>query len=86
MRELREELDFDVTCFSVKGIKYLGKVITPDFNPVRFENFYFLINLEKKPNVKVDVNEIAEIFWTNPRDFMDAYKKRRTPCCLRFTA
>ena len=75
IRELREELEFEVTFSPLVDIKYLGKVITPDFNPVRFENFYFLISLRKKPKIKVDINEISKTFWIKPSDFMTAYKK-----------
>ena len=75
IRELYEELEFDITNGLLKEVKYLGKVITPDFNPVRFENFYFLLSLKAKPEVKVDKNEIAEHFWIKPELLMKSYEK-----------
>ena len=75
IRELHEELDLDVANSSVRDIKYLGKVITPDFNPVRFENFYFMISLSEKPKLNVDANEIAKTFWIRPQDLMAEYSK-----------
>ncbi len=77
VRELSEELELDLSVNLPKNIKYLGKVITPDFNPVRFENYYFLISLDKRPKIQVDENEISWAKWINPKDFMVEYKEGR---------
>ena len=70
-RELKEEISFDLfECIrrsEVLEFIELGKVITPDFNPARFENFYYKITLKKKPKINFDINEIKDVSWQTGR-------------------
>ena len=66
-RELLEEVSFDLFAAldnnDVVEVINIGSVVTPDFNPVRFENFYFLIILKEKPILEFDGNEISSSSW-----------------------
>ena len=77
-RELMEEVGFDlfkeIACGQVVDVINLGKVITPDFNPARFENFYFQINLKEKPNIVFDKNEIESISWETANKVLNRFR------------
>jgi 8-oxo-dGTP pyrophosphatase MutT (NUDIX family) len=76
-RELIEELGLDLAkaCESglVKEMRFIGEAITPDFNPYRFDAKYALIELEERPNFKLDKKEIAKGFWTTFKEFEKMY-------------
>ena len=76
-RELMEEISFDLFAAiengEVKKVLELGKVITPDFNPARFENFYFKIELRTKPPIDFDQIEIASISWESAKSIYERY-------------
>ena len=77
-RELMEEVGFDlfkeIDNGSVLDVINLGKVITPDFNPARFENFYFQINLKEKPSIVFDKNEIESISWESASKMLSRFE------------
>ena len=76
-RELHEELQIDLSELVKEGvvtkIERLAKAITPEFNPVRFENHYFLISINKKIDFTPLEDEIKEHFWLKPSDFLNDY-------------
>ena len=78
-RELSEEISFDLFAAiengEVKKVLELGKVITPDFNPSRFENYYFKIELHSKPPINFDENEIASISWESAKTIYERYHR-----------
>ena len=57
-----------------KKLRDWQSAITPEFNPVRFENHYFLITLKKKVQVTPLEDEIKECFWSAPSLFLEEYK------------
>ena len=77
-RELQEELKIDlselVESGIVQNVERLAKAITPEFNPVRFENHYFLITLKEKIQVSPLEDEIKECFWNSPSLFLKEYQ------------
>jgi endoribonuclease LACTB2 len=60
-RELEEELGFDLykACKEahITKISHLGIAVTPEFNPYRYANHYFKINLAN--NYKLKISEVA---------------------------
>lgn len=79
LRELKEELDFDlldaVNSGLVLDINHIGRATTPDFNPYRFEAHYLLIDLKEKPEFKCDENEIAKGFWASFEAMEKCYRR-----------
>jgi len=77
-RELDEEVGFDLFSAIESGevidVIELGKVITPDFNPVRFENFYFSISLKSKPKLNLDKNEIESVSWESAEGILARFQ------------
>lgn len=71
-RELVEELGEDVLN-SIDSIKEWGTVTTPEFNPVRFENTYFKVKLNRKPKIKLETRELAEAIWAEAQKFISEY-------------
>ncbi len=76
IREVKEELGFDLISEHrsiVLSIDYIGMAITPEFNPYRFENYYFLIELTEKFNFKLDLNEAEFGEWIRPKDLISKF-------------
>jgi len=74
LRELKEELDIDLFSLKPKRVELLGEAATPSFNPSRFLNVFFLVELDKKPEFKLCAHEIDEAFWMNAQDFIKSFQ------------
>lgn len=78
-RECQEEINFDLIGALEYGdildIKMIGIAVTPEFNPYRFENYYFKIELDSEIDFDVDDNEAAVAGWIAPDDLLAKYKK-----------
>lgn len=76
-REVQEEIGIDLFLEIARGtvlsINYLGTAITPDFNPYRFKNYYFKIDLKNKLNFNCDKNEVSYGRWATPNEFLSEY-------------
>lgn len=72
-REMQEELDYQIG--PDKKVILIAKATSPEFNPIRFETYFYLIDLLEKPVFEVDTNEAASFFWVKPEkiilDFMN---------------
>ncbi|TNE96311.1 MAG: MBL fold metallo-hydrolase [Deltaproteobacteria bacterium] len=76
-RECQEELNFDLIGAlefgDILDIKMIGIAVTPEFNPYRFENYYFKIELDSEIDFNVDDNEAAEAGWISPDQLLARY-------------
>lgn len=68
-REIEEELGLLLDDSDEKRLIYLKKFITPDFNPYRFETYFYQLEIDKKPELKLN-SEIAFADWFDPIRFM----------------
>lgn len=79
IREVKEELDFDIEAEifngTVLGIDDIGVAITPEFNPYRFKNYYFKITLKEAIDFKVDHNEVEYGEWNTPEALLKKYEE-----------
>lgn len=79
VREVKEELDFDIVEEIAKGnvlsIDDIGVAITPEFNPYRFKNYYFKITLKEKVDFNVDHNEVEFGEWNTPEALLKKYEE-----------
>ncbi|MFT6633331.1 MAG: glyoxylase-like metal-dependent hydrolase (beta-lactamase superfamily II) [Bacteriovoracaceae bacterium] len=77
-REGKEELGVDLEfCLSQdpnSSIVKIAKATSPPFNPLRFETYFYLINLSEKIEFDVDENEAKEFGWLRPQVILDEYK------------
>jgi endoribonuclease LACTB2 len=76
IRELREEidLDLDATDAPARAIRHLGIALTPAPAPVRFNTHFFAIDLDRRPSLKVDVNEVSACSWATPQQWLQRYE------------
>lgn len=78
-RECQEEINFDLIGALEYGdildVKMIGIAVTPEFNPYRFENYYFKIELDSEIDFDVDDNEAAVAGWIDPDDLLAKYEK-----------
>jgi len=74
IREPKEELGHDLNHNRHK-IKEIGKATSPSYNPLRFETYFFSIELDKKIQFTVDENEAVEYGWIKPQAIIDEYNK-----------
>lgn len=78
-REVLEEIGVNLIELQeqeeIKQINLIGRADTPDFNPIRFSTFFFLVELKNIPQLNPDSAEIAGLDWKMPTDWLDLYNK-----------
>lgn len=78
-REVKEELNISIVQLQsedkVRFVKKIAKATSPDFNPLRFETYFFQIELKEKINFQVDANEAKEYGWRISADIVKEYNE-----------
>lgn len=78
IRELKEELNINLVNLiedeKIISIKHIATAITPEFNPYRFKNYYFLITLCEQIKIELDTNEAEYGVWKTPLELLDLYE------------
>ena len=81
IREVTEEVGVDLKKLEQKGlvekICRMGVVVSPNFNPERFETHFFKIVLKQKIKFNPDSCEIAEAQWAKPSKALSLYREGR---------
>lgn len=72
-RELQEELYLDLMELRPLRVEVLGEATTPKFNPKRFLNMFYLVELKHKPELKLCPHEIEKAFWMSADDFIKSF-------------
>lgn len=79
VREMSEELGIDILELEVNGtirsIDYIALATSPEFNPSRFETYFFLINLNYKIPFVVDPSEFKAYSWIKPCELLDDFNQ-----------
>lgn len=75
VRELKEELDVDISRYDCKRI---DTTTTPEFAPYRFENHFFLIEVDDEITIKLD-GEHSDSKWIDSKDIESFFQD---PKCL----
>lgn len=77
IRETSEELGFNLLDLIeknlVKSCDYIGRALTPEFNPYRFNTHFFRIQLDQIPDITPDKNEFFECKWVTPTQILSEY-------------
>ncbi|MCQ6281663.1 NUDIX domain-containing protein [Bacillus sp. EB600] len=63
-----ENLHLDLT-----NLTYFGHIVTPEFNPVRFDTRFFMAKLPKSQIPKPHIGEIDHAAWIVPEDAVNGY-------------
>ena len=84
VRELREELDFDLLAAEaggqVLGLRHLGVALTPPQQALRFNTHFFHVELSERPTLRHDPQELATIEWATPAEWRRRYDDGQTLC------
>ena len=79
IRELDEELGFDleagIASGLVTGFSELAVATAPPFSPVRFRNFFYRIDVSRRPDFRVDEQEAEKSGWLLPEELHARYEK-----------
>jgi len=83
-RELREELDCDLSALCaaslIKRVTLLGVALTPPVFPVRFNTHFYRVDLLRRPEIKIDPNEVAAAFWAPPAELLRRFEAGELLC------
>lgn len=78
-REMQEELSIDLSHWlkndEIIKLSRIACAITPEFNPYRFANQYFLIELKTEYAFELDANEACAGKWMTPAEALEAYDR-----------
>ncbi len=75
VREVQEETGVDLSSMKDVTIDYIGNAISPSFNPIRFNTYFFRVELEKELEFSLDESEVFEGRWCEPSDILNEWKK-----------
>lgn len=74
VREGEEELGINfLTDLRVKSIDYMATALSPEFNPNRFNTFFYRIELCEKVKFTLDKGEFQEGMWLNPLEVINQW-------------
>ncbi|MGB0454763.1 MAG: MBL fold metallo-hydrolase [Bacteriovoracaceae bacterium] len=71
VREVKEEIGFELSPHYIKRLNLVGKAVTPEFQKHRFENYYYLIELRATPPVITPNEEIETYEWNDIKTLLD---------------
>lgn len=77
-REAKEELGINIEELlknDSSSIRMIAKATSPPFNPLRFETYFFKVELIEKVHFDVDENEVFEYGWSHPSHLLEDYNK-----------
>lgn len=78
-RELHEELGLDLDAALADGnawrFEELGVVLTPPLAPVRFNTYFFRIDLHRRPAFSLEQEEIESGEWATPAVLLESYER-----------
>ncbi|MCO4794225.1 MAG: MBL fold metallo-hydrolase [Bacteriovoracaceae bacterium] len=78
-RECKEEINFDLIealdIGDILDIQMIGIAVTPEFNPYRFKNYFFKIELDSEIDFDVDENEAVHSGWIKPSELIEKYNQ-----------
>jgi glyoxylase-like metal-dependent hydrolase (beta-lactamase superfamily II)/8-oxo-dGTP pyrophosphatase MutT (NUDIX family) len=75
VRELKEETEFDLTKANIKSLKKSATATTPEFNPIRFETSFFVVELEEIVDIHALEDEAQSYGWFDPQEVLDQYNQ-----------
>ncbi len=76
-RELHEELAYDLIADAghVRAVRQMGIALTPPAAPVRFNTYFFRIDLDARPRFELHAPEIEDGEWATPAEWMRRYRR-----------
>ncbi|MBK27070.1 MAG: hypothetical protein CME70_23905 [Halobacteriovorax sp.] len=75
IREVQEELTVDLKSLPIKRMEELSIAITPEFNPYRFETYFYWVELSSEYPFVADEGEVASSAWKKGEEVLNEYLK-----------
>jgi ribonuclease/clavin/mitogillin len=79
IRESNEELGIEIDRLiesgGISSIDFIGRALTPDFNPHRFNVHFFRVQLSREVLFRVDDNEAKSYDWLKPSDLIKSFNQ-----------
>lgn len=74
IREVQEEVNCDLRSLPIVRMEELSIAITPEFNPYRFETYFYWVELESELKFECDEGEAASSSWKEGMDLLAEYE------------
>ena len=74
-REVAEETSIKLHEIKKKNISYIGNALSPDFNPVRFNTYFFKVELDERIEFTLDEYEIEKGWWDRPESILKTWSE-----------
>ncbi len=79
VRETKEEAGIEVDRLVEQGhvtsVDFIGRAVSPDFNPYRFNTYFYRVSFTEKPIFHIDQNEVKSFRWTLPSKIIEEWKR-----------
>lgn len=77
IREIREEVALDLLAAPqlVRSVRPIGLALTPPPAPVRFNTHFFVVELDERPPLKADPNEVEHVDWASAAEWVARYTR-----------
>lgn len=73
-REVEEELGVDLKTLPISRVEEVALAVTPEFNPYRFETYFYWVELSAEYPFVCDEGEIFEGTWTKGVELLNQYE------------
>ena len=67
IREVEEEVNVDLRKLPIVRVEEIALAVTPEFNPYRFETYFYWVELSEKISFNCDQGEVFESSWKKGR-------------------
>lgn len=75
LREVEEEVNVDLRSLPIIRVEEVALAVTPEFNPYRFETYFYWVELSEKTPFVCDEGEVFEGSWKFGVDLLEEYEK-----------
>ncbi len=77
LREIREEVALDLIAAPqlVSSVRQIGIALTPPPAPMRFNTYFFVVELTERPELKADPSEVDTLSWASPAEWVNRYNR-----------
>ena len=74
IRETLEEVNVDLRDLPIKRVEEIALAVTPEFNPYRFETYFYWVELSEKVKFNCDEGEVFEGLWKKGVELLGEYE------------
>ncbi|MFT6070376.1 MAG: glyoxylase-like metal-dependent hydrolase (beta-lactamase superfamily II) [Bacteriovoracaceae bacterium] len=75
IREVQEEVNVDLRELPIKRVEEVALAVTPEFNPYRFETYFYWVELTSRVDFDCDEGEVFEGSWKKGSALLKEYEE-----------